>query len=161
MSVMAISLQSCSKDDDNDTNNPSFGNEKEPAPEQLPVGYVIAQNQKNLPLFFWIKNETQGWHNNSRNTTTNRPNYTRYSYRKTSSNTAFFSFSITQQINGPIRNRLFNYEGTLTFKSPNDFSYEGTYEYYADGIYQRDYDFSEPSLTFVPEDTYKFIATMP
>lgn len=160
MSVIAMNLSSCSKDDDNNT---SFGNEKEPAPEQLPIGYVIAENNASAsyPLYYWIKNTTHGWHNDSRNMVTNTPIYTTYSYKKISSNTAYFSFSITQYINGPISKRNFYYEGTLTFKTPDNFSYEGAYKYYADGIYQKDYSFSEPSLTFFPENKYPFIKTMP
>lgn len=158
--TIAISLQSCSSDDNGTS---IFGTENEPAPNQLPIGYVIAKNNEAAyyPLYYWIKDSEEGWHNDSRNMMTNTPIYTSYSYKKMSSNTAFFSFSITQYINGTVTSRNFYYEGILTFDSPETFSYEGSYEYYANGIYQNEYSFSEPSLIFFPEESYRFIATMP
>lgn len=154
--IVTMNLQSCSEKD-GDTEKEE---QLEFAPLKLPIGYVIAVNKDKYPLYFWIKNSSQGWHNNSRNMGSNTPIFTNYYYEKIDSNTAAFSFSIKQYINGPITKREFNYSGIITFTSQSEFSYSGTYDYYANGIFESTRDFSEPNLTFLSEDKYPVLKTL-
>lgn len=124
------------------------------APEQLPTKYAFAQDKGSGDvLFYAMETATIGLHTNSSQKTS-------YSYKKTSDNTATFSCSAIQNINGPIRVKQFYWSGTLTFTAKDKCKYVAERQYIADGVDQgitkETYEFSLLPYkgSFVPRDLY-------
>jgi hypothetical protein len=110
------------------------------APESpLPSRYTFATgtgNQATDALFFQTSTSTQGWQASSIvSGSTTRP-LTGYTYKKTGANTADFTCTATQSINGPIRSRIFEWSGELTYSSATKCTYQYQRKYHADGVAQ-------------------------
>jgi hypothetical protein len=110
------------------------------APQSLAVGSAFAASRqpaygpgtgnKDQDIYVYkVVNGTSGHHMNSFYLNGSRTLLTPYSYQKTGNNTASFSISCEQYINGPVSHRIFYYKGTLTFTSANVCKYEATVTY--------------------------------
>lgn len=133
--ISLVSLNGCSTDNGDENEGEIDGPPKKEgfAPEKLPVGYkLVTYLSSGLENpFFWIDTPTTG-----QQVSSVPGGQSAYTYTKIGDNEALFSCSASQSINGPIRSRRFNWNGTLTFTSATKCVYKAKRQYIADGVDQ-------------------------